>query len=89
MRGNPAPWDARPEALGSIPASAGEPPSHADCLCRGQVYPRECGGTAQAEAAKYAFVGLSPRVRGNLTPAPVQLNLPRSIPASAGEPVVE
>ena len=31
------------------------------------VYPRVCGGTVNAGDVSFAFQGLSPRVRGNLT----------------------
>ena len=50
------------------------------------VYPRVCGGTMGAEAPPVRWMGLSPRVRGNLG---VAISLPPysgSIPACAGEP---
>ena len=51
------------------------------------VYPRECGGTWPLPDAGKNVPGLSPRVRGNRQGG-VQVGLiPRSIPASAGEPV--
>ena len=52
----------------SIPACAGEPPSH---LYQGQgvgVYPRVCGGTRVRPPATCPSGGLSPRVRGNQLP---------------------
>ena len=53
---------------------------------RQSVYPRVCGGTMQAIAARIALLGLSPRVRGNRFGfTPPQKGL-RSIPACAGEP---
>ena len=73
--------------LGSIPASAGEPPSIDPTTARCGVYPRECGGTTQGVWRGYFIQGLSPRVRGNpVGSAPRQYML-GSIPASAGEPI--
>ena len=70
----------------SIPACAGEPrPLPAEGIPL-RVYPRVCGGTALATCHTPAWLGLSPRVRGNLE---LHLFIPvrnRSIPACAGEP---
>ena len=86
MRGNPLRIGNLRESHGSIPACAGEP--ELEGVFRGAlgVYPRVCGGTAEAIGAEAIQMGLSPRVRGNhrlrRTPA---LNI-GSIPACAGEP---
>ena len=53
-------------------------------FCR--VDPRVCGGTFARRIARYALVGLSPRLRGNQERADGLLSRRRSIPASAGEP---
>ena len=55
---------------------------------RAEVYPRVCGGTAREYEDVQGFPGLSPRVRGNLRPAPCARGGPGSIPACAGEPIV-
>ena len=51
-----------------------------------QVYPRVCGGTARCPTLMSVWMGLSPRVRGNLTASGLHLFEVRSIPACAGEP---
>ena len=51
-----------------------------------EVYPRVCGGTMTGQGAAIAYQGLSPRVRGNLSPTPSGREADRSIPACAGEP---
>ena len=86
VRGNPYGRVARDLPLGSIPASAGEPVTMLSLSVPPRVYPRECGGTPNAVLVRLDYLGLSPRVRGNLLDI-----LPRrcnhgSIPASAGEP---
>ena len=75
-----------PSTRGSIPACAGEPQG-ANCRTdRVGVYPRVCGGTASAEAARARVQGLSPRVRGNHDEQGDQRPFDGSIPACAGEP---
>ena len=70
----------------SIPACAGEPPSQLALPKAVSVYPRVCGGTAQARRRLSMSTGLSPRVRGNpILPGQSYVN-DRSIPACAGEP---
>ena len=49
----------------SIPACAGEPRAYRHAAAPGQVYPRVCGGTADAPRLPLIPLGLSPRVRGN------------------------
>ena len=55
--------------------------------CSLPVYPRVCGGTSGVTAATATITGLSPRVRGNPAPTPGDGEVPRSIPACAGEPM--
>ena len=86
VRGNPRAEGRRGPPGGSIPASAGEPCCRPRSgRCRG-VYPRECGGTRGTPPTLQPAHGLSPRVRGNPYRSFAQDVLPRSIPASAGEP---
>ena len=87
VRGNPLASDGRFFVSGSIPASAGEPLRLLRSICRLGVYPRECGGTVQLPFMPTSHYGLSPRVRGNLFLSMPGQELPRSIPASAGEPL--
>ena len=80
--------DHRPGLVlhGSIPANAGEPSSSRWARTPRRVYPRERGGTADAQGKSITEMGLSPRTRGNRwpgTPPAVRLG---SIPANAGEP---
>ena len=86
MRGNhDIPYDI---AFGnrSIPACAGEPHIVTAPVANSGVYPRVCGGTGTSQTLAGQFVGLSPRVRGNLGKAGRSLNAAGSIPACAGEP---
>ena len=71
---------------GSIPACAGEPLAGGHCHLVYRVYPRVCGGTRHQVPLVSDYLGLSPRVRGNLWPSRVSSDSPRSIPACAGEP---
>ena len=54
-----------------------------------QVYPRECGGALRPATFIISRSGLSPRVRGSLIPVTFPTLCPRSIPASAGEPLCD
>ena len=72
---------------GSIPACAGEPLRRPASRGTCQVYPRVCGGTEIALPYAPAFVGLSPRVRGNPFGRDRDVAGLGSIPACAGEPV--
>ena len=86
VRGNPGIDGHRVPRVGSIPARAGEP---AFCSARhsmGRVYPRACGGTNLVSAIVTSYLGLSPRVRGNLRLSGSLSQRSRSIPARAGEP---
>ena len=71
---------------GSIPACAGEPFSPHCRAAQAGVYPRVCGGTGRPCGIRIPPAGLSPRVRGNPTPAKMPRPALRSIPACAGEP---
>ena len=71
---------------GSIPASAGEPRVVNASKSRRRVHPRECGGAHRRYPGRTTATGPSPRVRGSRISANVVSVLPRSIPASAGEP---
>ena len=72
--------------FGSIPARAGEPVSPLPASRSRQVYPRACGGTSWTFDNAMKYLGLSPRVRGNPSPAGSGTTRIRSIPARAGEP---
>ena len=88
VRGNPAPGSSMAGHIRSIPACAGEPPDGKlpDTLRR--VYPRVCGGTWRNLPLCGMYMGLSPRVRGNLRPPYSPWEAPGSIPACAGEPCI-
>ena len=75
----------RPRKSGrSIPACAGEPALPAPPGECPPVYPRVCGGTGHQAGIEQSFLGLSPRVRGNLRVASPDCAEPGSIPACAG-----
>ncbi len=71
---------------GSIPARAGEPSGRPRSRRPSGVYPRAGGGTTPILSVSTALGGLSPRGRGNPSPAARGGRLPGSIPARAGEP---
>ncbi len=71
---------------GSIPACAGEPEPALRPTATYQVYPRVCGGTSRWLRRFWSTGGLSPRVRGNRSGMLPTHQMPRSIPACAGEP---
>ena len=71
----------------SIPACAGEPNILPPVPCQPPVYPRVCGGTMPAAAARMPAAGLSPRVRGNPLSNQHHQAGGGSIPACAGEPI--
>ena len=89
MRGNLVARDAGAAAVGSIPASAGEPGDGPGERHGRLVYPRECGGTTYLQARLNRKNGLSPRVRGNPSITGYGHTNGRSIPGSAGEPTQE
>ena len=87
VRGNQMTYLARNQALGSIPACAGEPAALSAQRAKSWVYPRVCGGTASFTMIAIIYSGLSPRVRGNPAAAAAAAAVPSgSIPACAGEP---
>ena len=86
VRGNRNPTWARPEAVRSIPACAGEPSAGQRTGRWTGVYPRVCGGTKTGCELVSPTAGLSPRVRGNPREGVVRSRRIGSIPACAGEP---
>ena len=86
VRGNPRYASARSPWVRSIPARAGEPNPDVNHRVGVGVYPRACGGTLASIPPVAGYVGLSPRVRGNLPRFGRQPVLGGSIPARAGEP---
>ena len=87
MRGNLGGIELGNAGEGSIPAYAGEPVHIGHHLRQRRVYPRVCGGTSRIPGLATLFLGLSPRMRGNLIPALGKVFILRSIPAYAGEPL--
>ena len=86
VRGNPEGQMDQQVYRRSIPACAGEPCRQTVHSKPNPVYPRVCGGTLSSSAMYSRFIGLSPRVRGNLfLDRSGQLRI-GSIPACAGEP---
>ena len=86
-RGNLSGGGCEKSARRSIPAWAGEPPSHSSRRIGKRVYPRVGGGTSWRRRLTKDGVGLSPRGRGNRPPLTTRRGPDRSIPAWAGEPV--
>ena len=64
-RGNLRAAGPRPDAAGSIPASAGEPPLEHSPMGAVWVYPRKRGGTELIAVSAAFSDGLSPQARGN------------------------
>ncbi len=87
VRGNLLEGPAVNDYAGSIPACAGEPLVKGFRNARITVYPRVCGGTIFDEKGKRAWLGLSPRVRGNQLLGQGYSAGEGSIPACAGEPL--
>ena len=86
VRGNQGPGNAKLDAIGSIPACAGEPHHRPQLRARTWVYPRVCGGTCNSPVSMMCGSGLSPRVRGNRNDLSRCEIAEGSIPACAGEP---
>ena len=86
VRGNRSNTNDAAAPAGFIPACAGEPGQHAGTSPPQWVYPRVCGGTYTGMVKPETGCGLSPRVRGNLSPTALSSWRCRSIPACAGEP---
>ena len=87
VRGNRSPSVIKVARKRSIPACAGEPYSECASCIVGAVYPRVCGGTQLRVIHRDNPGGLSPRVRGNRAAGYIPTEVPRSIPACAGEPI--
>ena len=66
LRGNREAQEDTATEQRSIPAPAGEPASPVRSTVAPGVYPRACGGTANACSSTACSCGLSPRLRGNL-----------------------
>ena len=88
VRGNLALLGRGKEPPGTIPACAGEPTAPDRGRRRRRDYPRVCGGTRLVILKPPMPRGLSPRVRGNLTPNRAAASRIGTIPACAGEPAV-
>ena len=86
LRGNRPPEGGCKRPRRSIPAPAGEPPGLGEAGKPAGVYPRACGGTQTRNGTRCLRIGLSPRLRGNRSPARCRRVCRRSIPAPAGEP---
>ena len=86
LRGNRSTAPFPNPAFRSIPALAGEPRQIQSVPKFHWVYPRACGGTNFIGPGRQNIPGLSPRLRGNLSPRGWLYSLSRSIPALAGEP---
>ena len=88
-RGNLLNEDGRGERRRSIPAWAGEPDLVFDGFRLPWVYPRVGGGTALRRRVHAVRRGLSPRGRGNPTDPDRERQRDGSIPAWAGEPMMQ
>ncbi len=73
-------------AVGSIPATAGEPGGHAQRERMRRVHPRDRGGALGFSAGRNDLVGPSPRPRGSQVHDLASERAEGSIPATAGEP---
>ena len=73
---------------GSIPTPVGEPRTPAARTPRRRVYPHACGGTPLHSQRMGRPAGLSPRLWGNLVPAPAIRPERGSIPTPVGEPTL-
>ena len=88
VRGNRHCGSLFPPTQRSIPACTGEPDAYLNAFAQKKVYPRVYGGTLPTDRSDHVFIGLSPRVRGNLLPYSVGPWYDGSIPACTGEPLV-
>ena len=75
--------------MGSIPAHAGEPRSKSAAQSPWRVYPRARGGTKRELLRARSPGGLSPRTRGNRGGRRAHWGSVGSIPAHAGEPLMQ
>ena len=76
------------DAVGSIPACAGEASVVISQPAAISVYPRVCGGSGVVPGSSTSWQGLSPRVRGKHPAGGRASCRQRSIPACAGEACV-
>ena len=74
---------------GLSPRVRGEPLSLTQLPRHSQVYPRVCGGTNLNKSLAAEIQGLSPRVRGTIAAALLADSRDGSIPACAGEPLLQ
>ena len=88
VRGSPRQSQSCICRWGSIPASAGQPRCSPPTTQDWRVYPRECGAALSIIEDDIKMEGLSPRVRGSLQFRHSFLLYGRSIPASAGQPML-
>ena len=72
VRGNLCGGRGNDDYIGSIPASAGEPPSGARYMFTCSVYPRECGGTRHANTNS-CWTRVYPRECGGTIVCPRQI----------------
>ncbi len=86
VRGNRGDVALGQGAVGPIPARAGQPLPGGRGRCRSKAYPRACGATQVMLNRTSPMVGLSPRVRGNLSPTRCGFSRRGPIPARAGQP---
>ena len=86
VRGNQSKLSGQSVWLGTIPARTGEP--HVPRIAHDQSrnYPRAYGGTAETSSVSKRGLGLSPRVRGNLSHLIGPAIAVGTIPARTGEP---
>ena len=88
VRGNLCRRAVLHQLRGPIPACAGQPRRRKRLRRGSMAYPRVCGATCSFQRSMAAFMGLSPRVRGNRV-AWIWWHWPLGpIPACAGQPEV-
>ena len=85
-RGNRLAIVVEGEAIGSIPARAGQPPPTGESVPPTGVYPRSRGATHLSRLTNSPSMGLSPLARGNRRGKARHLLQRGSIPARAGQP---
>ena len=85
VRGKPQPSASAAMELRSIPACAGETRQSGRWSHPLRVYPRVCGGNVLTNCQANFVRGLSPRVRGKRLPLRLAHGTRGSIPACAGE----